>query len=124
MLSPVYWAGAAAPSAAKVGVLVASVGIATNKPASRRLVKHGVAVMPAVLIPRSCPMCISTLVFNGALSRLQARCLSAMKESICMSMRTKPPVVIYILTRASKSPGENATCAFVKVMDRILIAAR
>jgi hypothetical protein len=47
------------------------------------------------------PMWLSFMGFNGAPSRFQPRCRSAMRESICMCMRTKPPVVIYTRTCAA-----------------------
>jgi transposase, IS30 family len=44
-----------------LAVVEVSVGIAPNKPAPRRLSEHSEAVMPAVQIPKSGPMWISTL---------------------------------------------------------------
>lgn len=99
-------------------------GYRAEQACAKPLSGHSAAVMPAVYIPKSVPMWISTLAFNLAPSRLQARWRSAMRASICMCMPIKPPVMIYTRTCAAKSPGENATCADVTDAGKSPTAAR
>ena len=47
-----------------------------------------------------------------------------MRDSICMCMRTKPPVVIYTCNCAVKNLGENSTCADVTDAGKSRTAAR